>query len=235
MKKLLALPIFLLLLFLNVAVAQNEVRVFDSYEDYIAGNSSAVYKELTSYSPNKSIGKAEGLFEPILQIRNAEGKKENISIQNKWGFVYRDILFRNSEARMQGKALSNPENLYFALWGKIGDSLLVWINAINAFEDELKVFNVGRSTTISYGDYFHYNTSINGDFHFEDELTTDFKSHQNQINTALQCFYDKSKMPLKSIFKNKKTGVVDYEKFYLKVNKQFGYTHNKVLFECIDK
>lgn len=225
-----------LFLFLKVSEAQNEVKIFDSYEDYVAGKVPTVLKELISFSPNKSVGKsAEGIHDPILVFKDEKGQKNKISIQKKWGFVYRDILFRNSEAKHENHPQANPENLYYALWGKIDDSLLVWVNAINVFEDELKVFKAGRSTEISYGDIFHYSSSVNGNFYFESDLITTFKSHKNQINTALICFYETSKVVGKGLFKNKKTGVVDYEKFFFKVNKQFHYVFNKVLFDCIDK
>ncbi|MCO5248227.1 MAG: hypothetical protein M9887_04675 [Chitinophagales bacterium] len=238
MKKLLFLNVFLLLLSINVSFAQNEVKVYDTYEDYIAEKPSVVYKELTGFSPNKTIGtKAEGLFGPILRTRNAEGKKEASFIQNKWGFVYRDILFRNSkvEIQIQGRTISKPEYLYFALKGKIGDSILVWVNAIDLFENEFKELSVRRSAEIIYGDFFHYSTSINGDFHLGQELTTDFKSYQNQINATFQCFYDNSKILFKTIVKNKKTGIVDYERFYLKAISQASYKSNSVFLDCIDK
>lgn len=235
MKKIMFLLVSLIYLS-NISNAQNEVKVFDSYEDYVAGKTSSVYKELISFSPNKTVGKsAEGIYDPILVFKDEKGQKNKISIQKNWGFVYRDILFRNSEAKYQNHPQANPENLYFALWGKIDDSLLIWVNAINVFEDELKVFKTGRSTEISYGDKFHYSSSVNGNFYFESDLITTFKSHKNQINTALKCFYETSKVAGKGLFKNKKTGVVDYEKFFLAVNNRFHYVNNSVIFECVDK
>lgn len=211
MKKMISTTV--LFIFTTVAAfAQNEVKIYKTYSDYLAKTPSVTYKELIAFSPNYSINRAiKSLFDPILQVIDDSNQKQKVSVREDWGFEYKNILFRNSDAKYLLGKQEYSENRYYAFVDTISENLFFWENAVVTLN---KYISVKMGNDIDYGETVHFTNNINGDFIAATNTVYDLVKISPELNNLVECYCENTEQKIGFDYKNKKTGEVNCDYVY---------------------
>ncbi len=243
MKKNLISTVTLFIITAFAVFAQNEVKLYKSYNDYLEKKPDIIYNELVGIHPdvvNEKVHKS--ICSPKIYVLDENKKKATISIVDYWGFEYKGILFRNSDKKLQRLKEKYPEKRYYALIDTIDNGLYYWENALLVLKRYMDVKGVNSAYSfVDYGSYTRFSNTVDGELNWD--INSLIQQHP-KLESLPDCYCDNLEKKPK-MYIDRKTGqfrcLFYYETFIATSTPDFPYTLDPVINkldihrECIKK